>query len=184
MRVRLTDQGSQGDEHRLEFLPDTRIALFENFVATQPSEVLVSVFGQILGIVFAKQLKDYHFKVQNGWRGSTWKVVLLHGNPSRAGPIVCSQCMSCDLTCPIKLGITGHGKEGLCSGDTLLTDADGIHSHPDLRCWLDAQGRDKLIVTPVNHLSSLSEMDNELMANFWKGAIELIKSLHFPTSSQ
>lgn len=57
---------------------------------------------------------------------------------------------------------------GLCSGDTLLTDADGIHSHPDLRCWLDAQGRDKLIVTPVNHLSSLSEMDNELMANFWK----------------
>lgn len=112
MKVRLRDQGSQGDEHRLEFLPDTSIPLFENFVATQPSEVLVSVFRQILEIVLDKQLKDYHFKVQNGWRGSTWKVVLLHGNPSRDGPIVCSQCISCDLTCPIKLGITGHGQEG------------------------------------------------------------------------
>ena len=57
---------------------------------------------------------------------------------------------------------------GLCSGDTLLTSADGVHTPPDLRCWLDGQGRDKLIVTPLKHLSSLSEMDDDLMASFWK----------------
>ena len=112
MRVKVKDQGRQGDEHRIEFLPDSTIPLFETFVATQPSEVLVSVFRQILDIVHEKQLKDYHFKVQNGWRGSKWRVVLLHGSPTRTGPIVCSQCMSCDLTCPLKLGITGHGEDG------------------------------------------------------------------------
>lgn len=191
MRVELKDRGRQGDEHRLEFQPDTNIPLFENFVATQPSEVLVSVFRQVLNVVHRKQLKDFHLKVQNGWRGSRWKVVLLHGNPDRVGPLVCSRCMSCDLACPLKLGITGHGEEGklkllqflltfsckfakllalvgLCSADTLITNADGVRAHPELRCWLDAQGRDKLIVTPVKHLSSLSEMDDDLMADFWK----------------
>lgn len=59
---------------------------------------------------------------------------------------------------------------GLRAGDTLLTDADGISAWPELRCWLDAQGRDKLIVTPVEHLSSLSEMADDMMANFWKVA--------------
>ena len=59
---------------------------------------------------------------------------------------------------------------GLLSGDTLLTDADGISALPEFRCWLDAQGRDKLIVTPVEHLSSLSEMGDDMMAKFWKVA--------------
>ena len=112
MAVKLRDRGRQDDGvYRLEFLPDTNIALYEEFVATQPSKLLISIFRQVLDVVHEKQLEDYHFKVQNGWRGSKWKIVLLHGLP-RDGPISCSQCMSCDLTCPLKLGITGQGTEG------------------------------------------------------------------------
>lgn len=112
MAVKLRDQGRQGDGvYRLEFLTDTHIPLFEEFVATQPSKVLVSIFRQVLEVIHQKQLKDYHLKVQNGWRGSKWKIVLLHGLP-RDGPVVCSQCMSCDLTCPLKLGISGQGEKG------------------------------------------------------------------------
>ena len=112
MAVKLRDQGRQRDGvYRLEFLPDTSIALFEEFVTTQPSSLLISIFRQVLDVIHEKQLQDYHFKVQNGWRGSKWKIVLLLGLP-REGPLVCSQCMSCDLTCPLKLGITGQGAEG------------------------------------------------------------------------
>ena len=113
MAVRIRDQGRQGNgEHRLEFLPETPFALFEHFVAYETQDRLVSVFRSVLTIVHNKQLVNYHNKVQNGWRGSKWKVVLLCGDTARIGPKLFSLCMSCDLDCPVNLGITGQGEGG------------------------------------------------------------------------
>lgn len=57
---------------------------------------------------------------------------------------------------------------GLVSRDTLITAADGICIRSELRYWLDAQGRDKLIVTPSEHTTSLSDMNDEMLVAFWK----------------
>lgn len=105
--------GRQGDgAFRLEFLTVTKIALFEVIATSVRQGMLVGVFCSILDIVQQKQLTDYHLKIQNGWHRSQWKVVVLHGDDARAGPVVCSRCMSCDLDCPLKLGATGQGRDG------------------------------------------------------------------------
>lgn len=113
MAVKWRDQGRQSDgAYRWEFLPSTTTVLFEDFVAKVAQEELINVFRSVLDTIHQQNLTDYHLKIQNGWHGSRWKVVVLHGD-ARPGPWVCSQCMSCDLDCPLTLGITGHGQDGM-----------------------------------------------------------------------
>lgn len=79
--------------------------------------------------------------------------------------------MSCDLECPLMLGVTGSGDAGPTSRDSL------IHESQHMRVWLDAKGRPMLVVTPKRHCERLADLGDRELVDLWRTAIDQLTSL-------
>ncbi|CAD7695554.1 unnamed protein product [Ostreobium quekettii] len=105
--------------------------------------------------------------------------MLGEGGGDGGGPVKAARCMSCDLECPLSVGILGDELERMkpsedpipCSRDSLVKEQNGM------RCWLDAKGRDKLIVTPIRHVRSLAELSDKEAGNMFLVAVDLLQEL-------
>jgi diadenosine tetraphosphate (Ap4A) HIT family hydrolase len=136
------------------------------------------------------KLQSFRICVRNGWDNRSRKAlkywnleVLYHVNiqvieqvdedanslqKKVLGPVIASECMSCDLEASLAKGIMGDEEaEAISSSDalemksrdTLLKEEDGC------RVWIDAKGRPMLIVTPTKHVERINQMsDDEVYA--------------------
>lgn len=146
---------------------------------------IVRKFRDVCNELDELKLKDFHFKVSNcfdhdlrrslpGWDISVSYRVYEEGISEQKGPLQVPRCMSCDLDCPLELGVKGDGDldaGGPTARDSLIFQ--GEHA----RAWLDAKGRPMLIVTPVRHHERLAALcDAELLA-LWRTAMQQLARL-------
>jgi len=90
--------------------------------------------------------------------------------------------MSCDLTCPLSLGI--HGEMGtksnteteLCSKDSSIP----FGNDELVRCWFDGKARHMFIITPRAHVSALRDLSDEQLIALFQTAINLLESEGLP----
>lgn len=78
------------------------------------------------------------------------------------------RCMSCDLDCPLALGVLGSelpGGAGPKSSDSLLAERGHC------RIWLDAKGRPMVVVTPKRHVDRLAQLSGEELCCLWRSAL-------------
>jgi hypothetical protein len=83
-----------------------------------------------------------------------WGVKVLYGEEAsqdKDGPLEVEKCMSCDLDCPLSVGV-GAGDTSLMSKDTLL---ESFEHH---NAWIDAKARPLYVVTPKRHVRRLAEL--------------------------
>lgn len=105
-----------------------------------------------------------------------WKVIVYYGDlTENEGPLDVKKCMSCDLDCPLTLGITGSGSQGPTSADTLLFSADGM------RCWLDAKSRPMFVVTPILHEERMSALTDADLVSLWRVAVATLDKFNLNT---
>mmetsp|Transcript_25905 Transcript_25905/g.61607 ORF Transcript_25905/g.61607 Transcript_25905/m.61607 type:complete len:151 (+) Transcript_25905:502-954(+) len=69
--------------------------------------------------------------------------------------------MSCDLECPLSIGLTAYDSGGPTSKETLLFE------QRHTRCWLDAKARPVLIFTPKRHVRRMLDLSTEEMEDLW-----------------
>ena len=158
---------------------------FLQFLSRSDDVSIVHKFRAICEEVDNLGLKDYHFKVSNcfdherrmslpGWDICVAYRIYKEGADSREGPLQVSRCMSCDLDCPLELGVVGEediDPNGPTARDSL------IHQDEHMRAWLDAKGRPMLIVTPVQHRERLSDLTDAELAALWRAAASQLQRL-------
>eukprot|EP00873_Tetraselmis_striata_P025388 jgi/Tetstr1/445652/TSEL_003457.t1 len=142
---------------------------FQQFLAEETPQEVASLFARVVALLDGERgLTDYHLKVKDTRQGGGWDVVVLYGGrraEERDGPIAAARCMSCEMDCPLSMGLTGKDDGGPTSRDTLLfTESETIN------CWLDAKARPVLIFAPARHVRRLGELDEGEMVALW-GAV-------------
>jgi hypothetical protein len=125
-----------------------------------PTSAAVRIMRQVLSeLEVHHSLQHFHFKIQNPFDfekrrslpGCTL-TVLTGGHPD--GPLATTRCMSCDLSCPLALGVGGSSSVDATSADSLLSETKLT------RVWIDAKARPMLVFTPVRHVQRLSDLDD------------------------
>lgn len=92
----------------------------------------------------------YKQNYEEDWRQTVWHDVRLQvivwyhvtdgaaGPPPLEGPLKVDRCMSCDMDCPLELGVAGtcgdNANPGPTAGDSLLSES-ALH-----RVWIDGKG--------------------------------------------
>jgi diadenosine tetraphosphate (Ap4A) HIT family hydrolase len=163
---------------------------FAAYLRDAPDQELLSFFRGIATELQERQLTDFHFKVQNhyNWRTRTtlpgWHVVVIYGNKDDdEGPLQVDRCMSCDLDCPLSLGVLGGRPAGAAAGASPPADPGPLSSDSLLqedavvRCWLDAKARPMMIVTPMKHVETMQELDDVALLGMWKAASWCLQQL-------
>ena len=156
-------------------------SLFQDWVQQCTDDQLAAYFRAVTEHIEGQlRLQDYHLKIRNGLfdfktRQQTrrWDLVVFYteADEEEEGPLQVARCMSCDLDCPLVLGVLGSGSEGPRSRDTLLQTS----SHT--RCWLDAKAREMFICTPTTHQERLSDMSNEEVADLFRTAAHILRQM-------
>lgn len=117
------------------------------------------------------KLMDYHMKVINLPHKSSFSVEVYYGrNPP--GPLKVERCMSCDLDCPLSLGVFGKNLGGPSSRDALILETG--HN----RVWFDAKARPMFIVTPKEHYQRLSELSPAGLYDMFKSAMDVLETMN------
>eukprot|EP00959_Pyramimonas_sp_CCMP1952_P078606 1642986-Pyramimonas_sp.AAC.2 len=80
-----------------------------------------------------------------------WGIKVFYGESSKDGPLEVTQCMSCEMDCPLSVGI-GAGDTSMSSKDTLLQ----VFEHHN--AWIDAKARPLLVLTPKRHVRRLADL--------------------------
>ena len=107
-------------------------------------------FRKLLTIVEEERgIVDFHMKMHLENRSALVVDFMYKSNQPRSGPVPAEVCISCD-------------KENPLSKSSLLQE------NSTTRIWLDAQLREKFIVTPVKHIERLSDLTGEEMIAFWQ----------------
>jgi len=162
---------------------DYRTQSFLQFLSEAPSDLLLAYWRDCLHELEKKRgLVEYHLKVFNQLRSGSdcWGVKVLYGEEAsqdKDGPLEVEKCMSCDLDCPLSVGV-GAGDTSLMSKDTLL---ESFEHH---NAWIDAKARPLYVVTPKRHVRRLAELGDDELVSFWRNAGQLLSSsnLHGFTS--
>ena len=94
------------------------------------------------------QIYDFHMQLNSSSHGSFKVDIRYKDVDKRRGPTKADVCMSCDIS-------------------NALSQISLIKQTSTIRIWLDAQLRNKLIITPRRHIERLSEMIDEEMIQFW-----------------
>jgi len=135
---------------------------------------LVRFFRVLVDLVEQqRRIVDYHCKIVEN--GMSFTAVIFYGKPNQAGPMEVSRCMSCDLLCPLSLGIHGDedpGNGSIVSKDVILPIGDDKLA----RCWLDGKARYMYVVTPTEHVSAIRELNDQQLAALWQTAVGLLES--------
>jgi len=106
-------------------------------------------FEELLSVTEQKKnIYDFHMRLRPyGQHGLT--VDIIHKDADdKSGPVKSEVCMSCDM-------------------NSELSQLSLIKQNLTTCVWLDAQLRNKLIITPQKHIERLSEMIEDEMAQFW-----------------
>ena len=126
-----------------------------------PTSAAVRIMRQVLSeLEVHHSLQHFHFKIQNPFDfekrrqlpGCTLTVLTGGGHPD--GPLTTTRCMSCDLSCPLAVGVGGSSLVDATSADSLLSETKLT------RVWIDAKARPMLVFTPVRHVQRLSDLDD------------------------
>jgi diadenosine tetraphosphate (Ap4A) HIT family hydrolase len=158
---------------------------FQHFLTKSDDAHIIDKFRTVCKELDDMNLIDYHFKVSNrydydlrrslpGWDISVSYRVYAEGSTELKGPLQVSRCMSCDLDCPLELGVVGDGEldaSGPRARDSLIFQGDHV------RAWIDAKGRPMLIVTPIRHRERLSDLDDAELPALWRTALEQMSRL-------
>lgn len=107
-------------------------------------------FRKLLTIVEEERgIVDFHMRLRLENRSALLVDFMYKSNQPQSGPVPTPVCISCD-------------KENPLSKSSLL------HENPTTRIWLDAQLREKFIVTPVKHIERLLDLTGDEMIAFWQ----------------
>ncbi|CAF2061583.1 unnamed protein product [Rotaria magnacalcarata] len=98
-----------------------------------------------------KQIYDFHMRLYSKGQNGLTVDVLYKSVANNLGPDQGDVCISCDMNNP-------------------LSQLSLIKKNPTTNIWLDAQLRNKLIITPQKHIEKLSQMSDEEMTQFWQDA--------------
>lgn len=106
-------------------------------------------FQKLLDIV-ENQMKidDFHMRLRNRKQHGFIVDIQYKDVDNRTGPVHGDTCISCDMT-------------------NDLSQFSLIKQNSTTRIWLDAQLRNKFIITPRRHIERLSEMSTDEMTKFW-----------------
>eukprot|EP00877_Chromochloris_zofingiensis_P008367 jgi/Chrzof1/3784/Cz13g08190.t1 len=89
-----------------------------------------------------------------------------------------ARCMSCDLDCPVLLGVTGHDDDddvaGPVSRDSLIKETK------HMRCWLDAKARPLFVITPKLHHERLLDLSDDELVDLFRSAVGLLAEMGCP----
>jgi hypothetical protein len=159
----------------------SKASLFQEWVENCSDDQLVKYFRAVTEHLEGQlKLEDYHLKIRNGLfdrntrqQARQWDLVVFYGDGDgeEEGPLQVTRCMSCDLDCPLVLGVLGSGAEGPASKDTLL------HVSSHTRCWLDAKARPMFICTPTTHQERLGDMSKEEVVDLFRTAVSILRQM-------
>jgi hypothetical protein len=149
---------------------------FDSWISTTSSLEIVALLRSFLvEIEVDRQILDYHLKLTSN--KSSWQVTVYYGKKYE-GPLKVDRCMSCDLDCPLSLGVYGvhqeAAKKEILSSDCLLKQS--LSS----RVWLDGKAREMFIVTPIAHKERLSELSDEELVDVFKQSVQILLTMNCP----
>ncbi|CAF3515136.1 unnamed protein product [Rotaria socialis] len=98
-----------------------------------------------------QQIYDFHMRLHPKGQNGLTVDFLYKTAANKLGPDQGDVCISCDMNNP-------------------LSQSSLIKKNPTTCIWLDAQLRNKLIITPRRHIERLSQMSEEEMTQFWQDA--------------
>lgn len=166
------------EDSQIRIVGSTR-GTFQQFINSAPDEEVLSFFRAADKQLSNGGLEHFHWKLQNVYDRRRrvpegWHVLVYHNEEEgRSGPLKVDHCMSCDLTCPLAVGVLGYDAVpgGLTSADTL------IHESEHTRCWLDAKARPMVVVTPKKHYERLEDLNDGELLDFWHTAVGVLDQL-------
>eukprot|EP00241_Pyramimonas_parkeae_P012930 CAMPEP_0114227012 /NCGR_PEP_ID=MMETSP0058-20121206/1552_1 /TAXON_ID=36894 /ORGANISM="Pyramimonas parkeae, CCMP726" /LENGTH=294 /DNA_ID=CAMNT_0001337803 /DNA_START=129 /DNA_END=1014 /DNA_ORIENTATION=+ len=149
---------------------------FEAFIRGSSSRCIAEFFRSVLDELEGHRgLLEYHMKVMDDHQAG-WCVRVWYGGEneqSKSGPIDAPMCMSCEMDCPLSVGV-GAGVTTLTTRDTALGEFE-FH-----RAWIDAKARPLLVLTPKRHVRRLSELSDDELVAFWRDAVDMIELEQIP----
>jgi diadenosine tetraphosphate (Ap4A) HIT family hydrolase len=84
--------------------------------------------------------------------------------------------MSCELGCPLSLGVFGvEDPSSPTSLDSLMREDKGF------RYWIDGKARPVVVSTPVRHCGTFDELTDEELVEFWRGMGRTLTWLELPS---
>jgi hypothetical protein len=126
---------------------------FEDFTK-QCDDIVITFFRDLCNELASGEQHDYHMKIANRFDHKLrrpldgWEIIGFYDTEDtapRAGPLKVERCMSCDIDCPLSIGVLGSEDKlpgGPTSRDSWLRDSEYM------RTWFDAKARPMVIVTP------------------------------------
>ncbi|CAF3271914.1 unnamed protein product [Rotaria socialis] len=125
------------------------------FQSQLPLEQLIdqrSIQSYLQGLLFMIEEKSKIYDFQMRLRNQDpdgFTVIFIHKDVNNySGPVQYDECIFCDL-------------------NNKLSQISLIKQNPTTCIWLDIKLRNKLVVTPRQHIERLSEMSEEAMTSFW-----------------
>ncbi|CAF0931537.1 unnamed protein product [Adineta ricciae] len=120
-----------------------------------------SYFRQLVTLLETdNHILNYHLEIRHQFQDThRFEVIIYFDEADRVtNPSPMPVCISCEPT-------------------NELSKISLISEQQHTRAWLDAQAREKLILTPIRHVERLSELidDDGEMEAFWRDAVELIQ---------
>ena len=128
--------------------------------ATSTSAAASKIRAVLEELEIRHSLEHFHLKIHNSYDFEQrrplagCRLTVIAGSGHDGGPHAASSCMSCDLSCPLAVGVGAQVSDDVTSADSLLSES--AHT----RVWIDAKGRPMLVFTPVRHAERLSELDD------------------------
>ena len=128
--------------------------------ATSTSAAASKIRAVLEELEIRHSLEHFHLKIHNSFDFEQrrplagCRLTVIAGGGRDGGPHAASSCMSCDLSCPLAVGVGAQVSDDVTSADSLLSES--AYS----RVWIDAKARPMLVFTPVRHVERLSELDD------------------------
>lgn len=155
---------------------------FQNFVRSSSDGEIVRFFRSVTAELEEQKLVDFHFKLCNRFNFQSFRSepgceisasyrTFKDDSAAHKGPLEVQRCMSCDLECPLEIGVLGKGDSGPRSKDSLIEE--GTH----IRTWLDAKGRPMLILTPLRHVEEMRDLSDDELVSLWRSAVKAMDEL-------
>lgn len=145
---------------------------FCDFMETTPKETVIRFFREVIDhIERARGIHDYHLKVKSSKPGSGFAIHVFYGE-DRDGPekIEPGSCISCHGDAPLFPGVAGS----VLAADCVLAEFGEDQQY--VQCSIDAKARAGFIVTPVRHVETMGQLEDEELYCLWEVGVRALRS--------
>lgn len=151
---------------------------FCSFIETSSRASVVGFFRELSRVLEQERLlQDFHMRIRDSpGKGRAFKVDIFFGDEDRDGPVVVAprECISC-----FSHAVLYPGKvPTITAGDCIMNEIDG-DGH--VQCSIDAKARPGFIVTPLQHVERMSDLEDDQLFALWSTAVKALRSEGLPT---